>query len=175
MRRHPSMPKRTRGVASVEFALVLIPLVLLIAGVAEFGHAIYQYEALTKSTRNAARYLSEYLPTDAAYPTYKSQALCLAVHGNTDCSGTALVTGLTSGLVVVCDSTSPCTGPSDPPQFANVPTYDSSNGVSSGTPVGTISLVEVKISGFPYTPVLPFFNLAGIRFNDILTVMRQVS
>ena len=175
MRRLSSMPKRTRGVATVEFAFVLIPLVLLVAGVAEFGHAIYQYEALTKSTRNAARYLSEYLPSDAAYPTYKSEALCLAVHGSTDCTGPALVAGLTSDLVAVCDSTSPCTGPSDPPQFANVATYDSSNGVNSGTPVGTINLVEVKISGFSYAPILPFFNLTSIRFNDILTVMRQVS
>jgi Flp pilus assembly protein TadG len=175
MKRHSSLPKRTRGVATVEFALVLIPLVMLVAGVAEFGRAIYQYEALTKSTRNAARYLSEFLPTDAAYPTYKSEALCLAVYGNTDCTGTALVAGLTTDIVVVCDSTSPCTGPSDPPQFANVTTYDSPNGANSGTPVGTINLVEVKIAGFPYSPVMPFFNLAGMRFNDILTVMRQVS
>lgn len=175
MKRHSVMPKRTRGVATVEFALVLIPLLLLVVGVAEFGRAIYQYEALTKSTRNAARYLSEYLPTDAAYPTYKGDALCLAVYGNTDCTGTALVAGLTKGLVEVCDSTSPCTGPSDPPQFANVITYDSNNGANSGTPVGTINLVEVKISGFSYAPILPFFNLTRIRFNDILTVMRQVS
>lgn len=175
MKRHPASPKRMRGVAAVEFALVLIPLVLLVAGVSEFGRAIYQYEALTKSTRNAARYLSEFLPTDASYPTYKSEALCLAVYGNTGCTGSSLVSGLTTNIVVVCDSTAPCTGPSDPPQFSNVATYDSNNGAKSGTAVGAINLVEVKITGFPYSPLLPFFNLTGMKFNDILTVMRQVS
>ncbi|MBC8746945.1 MULTISPECIES: TadE/TadG family type IV pilus assembly protein [Paraburkholderia] len=175
MKRRPVSPKRMRGVAAVEFALVLIPLVLLVAGVSEFGRAIYQYEALTKSTRNAARYLSEYLPSDTSYPTYKSEALCLAVYGNTGCTGSSLVPGLTTSLVVVCDSASPCTGPSDPSQFANVATYDSNNGVNSGTPVGTINLVEVKITGFPYAPLLPVFNPTATTFNDILTVMRQVS
>jgi len=175
MKRHSSFPNRMRGSAAVEFAIVLIPLVLLVAGVAEYGRAIYQYEALTKSTRAAARYLSEYLPTDAAYPTYKSEALCLAVYGNTGCAGTALVAGLTTQIVLICDSLSPCTDPSDPPQFGNVATYDSNNGANSGVSSGSISLVEVKIAGFPYSPILPFFNLAGLKFNNIVTVMRQVS
>ncbi|MFP3534488.1 pilus assembly protein, partial [Burkholderia sp. SIMBA_042] len=64
MKKHSSRLARMRGSAAVEFAIVLIPLGTLVAGVAEFGHAIDQYEALTKATRDAARYLSTYLPTD---------------------------------------------------------------------------------------------------------------
>ncbi len=53
MKRLPMHRSRMRGVAAVEFALVLIPLIVLATGVAEFGRAIYQYETLTKATRNA--------------------------------------------------------------------------------------------------------------------------
>ncbi|AXE95742.1 pilus assembly protein TadG [Burkholderia sp. A27] len=179
MKKHSSRLARMRGSAAVEFAIVLIPLVTLVAGVAEFGHAIYQYEALTKATRDAARYLSTYLPTDSAYPL--AQAQCLAVYGSTTCpssgSGTELVSGLTTSMVVVCDSahTSGCTDPSDPPQFANVPTYDNDNGVGPSNAAGSINLVEVKIAGYPYSPLLTYFNLVGLTFGNIVTVMRQVS
>ena len=58
-------------------------IVMLATGVAEFGRAIYQFETLTKATRDAARYrLSVWLPTDRAmYPA--SQAQCLVVYGST--------------------------------------------------------------------------------------------
>jgi Flp pilus assembly protein TadG len=164
-----------RGVAAVEFAITLIPLVTLVFGVAEFGHAIYQYEALTESTRDAARYLSTYLPADAAYPL--AQARCLAVYGNTACTGTPVASGLKTSMVIVCDSvnTTSCSDPSDPAQFANVQTYDSDNGIGPSNPAGSINVVEVKITGYPYSPLLPFFNLSQLTFGNIVTVMRQVS
>jgi Flp pilus assembly protein TadG len=166
-----------RGVAAVEFAIVLIPLVTLLMGVAEFGHAIYQYEALTKATRDAARYLSVYLPSDPAYPL--AQAQCLVVYGDSTCpaGATALAPGLTTSMVIVCDgahSTS-CSDTSDPPQFSNVQTYDTNNGaVDPANGAGSINLVEVKIKGYPYLPITSFFNLS-ITFGNIVTVMRQVS
>lgn len=169
---------RMRGVAAVEFAIVLIPLVTLLAGVAEFGNAIYQYEALTKATRDAARYLSVYLATDPAYPL--AQAQCLAVYGNPTCpsgTGTALAPGLTTAMVIVCDSahTTGCSDASDPAQFANVQTYDSNNGATDpANAAGSINLVEVKIKGYPYLPITSYFNL-NITFGNIVTVMRQVS
>ncbi|MEJ8796936.1 TadE/TadG family type IV pilus assembly protein [Trinickia caryophylli] len=178
MMMHPfksRLRKRQQGAAVVEFAIVLIPLIVLVMGVAEFGHAIYQYEALTKGTRNAARYLSTYLPGDPAYP--KAAAQCLAVYGNAACTGSALVDGLTTSMVVVCDAanTADCADSSDPPQFANVATYDTNNGAPGGTQSGSINLVEVKIKGFPYTPIEPFFQLSPFNFGNIVTVMRQVS
>lgn len=107
-----------RGVAAVEFALVLMPMIVLATGVAEFGRAIYQYETLTKATRNAARYLSVFLPNDSAYPLAEAQ--CLVVYGSTTCgsAGSELVPGLTTSMVIVCDAThSPdCADASDPSQ-----------------------------------------------------------
>ncbi|WP_088500434.1 TadE/TadG family type IV pilus assembly protein [Burkholderia ubonensis] len=172
-----SRRSRMRGVAAVEFAFVLIPLVLLVTGVAEFGRAIYQYEALTKSTRDAARYLSTYLSSDPAYPVAAAQ--CLAVYGSTTCgaAGTEIVPGLSTTQVVVCDAShsSGCGDASDPPQFANVATYDTNNGASGGTPSGSINLVEVKIKGYKYQPIPAFPGLPQITFGNIVTVMRQVS
>ncbi|CAN0626904.1 TadE family protein [Burkholderia multivorans] len=177
MKKHLNRRSRMRGVAAVEFAIVMIPMILLVTGVAEFGRAIYQYEALTKATRDAARYLSTFKSSDPAYPVAAAQ--CLVVYGSTTCgaSGTELAPGLTTTMVVICDPshTSGCGGPNDPAQFANVPTYDTNNGSSSGTPAGSINLVEVKITGYPYQPIPAFSGLQQLTFGDIITVMRQVS
>ncbi|AZQ53706.1 TadE/TadG family type IV pilus assembly protein [Burkholderia cenocepacia] len=168
---------RTRGAVAVEFALVLMPMIMLATGVAEFGRAIYQYETLTKATRDAARYLSIWLPTDTAYPV--SQAQCLVVYGSTTCgsSGTELVPGLTTSMVTICDAqhTTGCSDASDPSQFSNLPTYDSNNNAASGTATGAINVVEVKISGYQYHPIPAYPGLPTITFGNIVTVMRQVS
>ncbi|NIF42338.1 pilus assembly protein [Burkholderia sp. Tr-862] len=177
MKRVPIRRSRMRGVAAVEFALVLMPMIVLATGVAEFGRAIYQYETLTKATRNAARYLSVFLPSDSAYPLAEAQ--CLVVYGSTTCgsAGTELVPGLTTSMVIVCDAThSPdCADASDPSQFANLPTYDSTNNAASGTATGSINLVEVKVKGYQYQPIPAYPGLSSITFGNIVTVMRQVS
>ncbi|UEP52408.1 pilus assembly protein [Burkholderia ambifaria] len=177
MKRLPIRRSRMRGVAAVEFALVLMPMIVLATGVAEFGRAIYQYETLTKATRDAARYLSVFLPGDSAYPL--AQAQCLVVYGSTTCgsAGTELVPGLTTSMVIVCDAThSPdCADASDPSQFANLPTYDSTNNAPSGTATGSINLVEVKVKGYQYQPIPAYPGLSSITFGNIVTVMRQVS
>lgn len=51
-------PNRQQGVAAVEFALVIVFLLLLTAGIIEFGRAFWYYDALTKATRDGARILS---------------------------------------------------------------------------------------------------------------------
>ncbi|WP_019448705.1 TadE/TadG family type IV pilus assembly protein [Cupriavidus sp. BIS7] len=161
--------KRQRGVAAVEFGIMLVPLLLMACGVAEFGRAIYQYDTLTKATRSAARYLSQYSPDDVAYPMAATQ--CLAAYGNTACSGQPLVPGLTTAMVIICDrvnGANNCPGQA----FSNVSTYD--NPAGTGSPAGTINLVAVKISGFVYSPVQSFINVSGLTFGDITTVMRQV-
>ncbi|AOI80541.1 MULTISPECIES: TadE/TadG family type IV pilus assembly protein [Burkholderia] len=177
MKKLPIRRSRTRGAVAVEFALVLMPMILLATGVAEFGRAIYQYETLTKATRDAARYLSVWLPTDSAYPV--SQAQCLVVYGSTTCgtSGTELVPGLTTSMVTICDAqrTTGCSDASDPAQFANLPTYDADNNTASGTATGAINVVEVKISGYKYQPIPAYPALPSITFGNIVTVMRQVS
>ena len=177
MKRLPIRRSRMRGVAAVEFALVLMPMIVLATGVAEFGRAIYQYETVTKATRDAARYLSVFLPTDSAYPLAEAQ--CLVVYGSTTCgsAGTELVPGLTTSMVIVCDAahSTDCADASDPPQFANLPTYDSTNNAASGTATGSINVVEVKVKGYQYQPIPAYPGLSSITFGNIVTVMRQVS
>ncbi|SOZ37186.1 TadE/TadG family type IV pilus assembly protein [Cupriavidus neocaledonicus] len=160
--------KRQRGVAAVEFGILLAPMLLMACGVAEFGRAIYQYDTLTKATRTAARYLSQFSPDDVSYPA--AAAKCLAVYGNSTCSGATLAPGLTTSMVVICDrvDASGCPGQS----FNNVNTYDNPGG--AGAPAGTVNLVAVRITGFAYTPLQSFIDVSGMTFGDITTVMRQV-
>jgi Flp pilus assembly protein TadG len=47
-----------RGSAAVEFALLIVLLLMIVAGVVEFGRSIWYYDALSKATRDSARYLS---------------------------------------------------------------------------------------------------------------------
>ncbi|MPW17843.1 pilus assembly protein [Paraburkholderia sp. CNPSo 3157] len=161
MRPQRKSPRGMRGVVAIEFALLAIPLCTLLFGIAEFGHAFYQYNTIVKSVRDATRLLSTYDPTDTTdYPL--AQAKCLAVSGTQDCSGTPLVEGLTVNMVVVCDqvNTTGCTG-----QYKNVQTTPAAE---------TINLVEVTITGYPYAQITGWFGLNGMKFGDISCVMRQV-
>jgi len=144
---------RQRGVAAVEMGIVLIPLVFLMFGITEFGRAFYQYNTIVKATRDAARFLSGQGPGDA---TSIGKARCLVVYGNTDCTGSALVPGLSTGEVVVCDSTN-C----------------ASTHAAQSTGSGVINLVTVTVSGYGFTSVVPFV-VPNLTFNDISTTMRQV-
>ena len=52
-----SKPKM-RGAAVVEFALLLILLLTIVAGTVEFGRTFWYYDALAKATRDGARLMS---------------------------------------------------------------------------------------------------------------------
>lgn len=53
---------RQKGAAAVEFAIVISLLVLITGGIIEFGRVLWYYDALTKATRDGARYLSTSAP-----------------------------------------------------------------------------------------------------------------
>lgn len=161
MRNRLARIRRMRGVAAVEFALVAIPMALLLSGIVDFGYAFFQYNTLVKSTRDAVRLLSTYSPTSSDYPL--SAAKCYAVYGNGSCTGSPLAPGLTTAMVVVCDpvNTSGCAG-----TYQNVQTDPSGD---------TINLVQVKITGFAFTQLVGFFQISNLVFGDISCVMRQVS
>ena len=144
---------RQQGVAAVEMALVLIPLVTLLFGITEFGRALYQYNTLAKATRDGARYLSAQGPGDAAEI---GKAQCLVVYGNDACNGSPLVPGLTTAQVTVCDATS-CP----------------STNASQATGSGVINLVTVTVTGFAFSSAVPFV-VPNITFNNISTTMRQI-
>ncbi|MEG2632949.1 MAG: pilus assembly protein, partial [Comamonas sp.] len=54
MRKHHAQ----RGAALIELALAIPFMILLSMIVIEFGRALYEYSAVTKSVRDAVRYLS---------------------------------------------------------------------------------------------------------------------
>ncbi len=86
---------RQSGVALVEFALILPLLLVLTFSVVELGRAIYQFNTITKSVRDAVRYLSTQTPG-----TGIAEARNLIVYGSPSASGrTPLVIGLTTAQV----------------------------------------------------------------------------
>ena len=87
---------RQRGVAALELAILLIPLLFICLGITEFGRAFYQYNMLLKSTRAAARYLSNQ-NTGVGQP----EARCLAIHGNVNCANGKVLEGLSAAMVGV--------------------------------------------------------------------------
>ena len=88
------MKTRQKGTAIVEFALILPLLLLLTMITTEFGRAIYQYNTIVKSLRNATRYLS--IQTQN---TKITEAQNLVVFGNIAGTAPALVPGLTLAQV----------------------------------------------------------------------------
>ncbi len=175
-RRHPiSSAKRARGrvkhheqgVAAVEFAIVLLPLLSIAFGAAEYGRAIYQYNTLVKSVRSAVRLISATSPLSPGYATKVTEAKCLAVYGNSTCTGSPLAPGLAVSNVKVCDKVnwSDCPGTTQA-TYGAVPVA-----------VGTIDLVAVRISGYTYQYLgLPIVTpSASVNFSTIEAVMRQSS
>ena len=152
MRSNFSSRMLQRGVATIEAAFLLIPLVILLLGIAELGRVFYQYNTIAKATRDGARYLSMMAPG-----TGHATARCLVVTGSASCAGSPLVEGLDVAQVSICDATT-C-----PATHANVE-------ADGGVPV--MNLVTVTVTGYRSANfvqvVLPFFD-----FEPISTTMRQ--
>jgi Flp pilus assembly protein TadG len=51
--------RKARGAVAVEFALLIIPLLMIVTGIIEFGRPFWYYDALVKGTRDGARFLSD--------------------------------------------------------------------------------------------------------------------
>ena len=95
-----------RGVAAVEFGLLLPLLVVMLFGTTELGRAIYSYNNLDKTVRDAARHLSQH---GAGDPIIAAEARCLAVHGTTDCSGGVVAGSVTYSSIIRSRGFKPCT------------------------------------------------------------------
>lgn len=158
-----------RGVATIEFSILIVPLLLLLFGVTEYGRAIYQYNTLVKSVRSATRYLSAVAPGSG-----HSAARCLAVYGTTNCSGSPLAPGLATTMVTICD--------------ASIASCQATH-LSQQTGQGTVNLVTVTINDtsladnqkFRFNSVFNFtlyglnFGAPDITYNPIRNTMRQAS
>ena len=131
----------------VEFALVL-PLLLILAFITtEYSRALYQYNIITKSVRDAARYLSM-----QEQGTKSAEAKNLVVYGSPApaADATPLAIGLSSAMVL-------------DPQWQNV----------GSAPV--INTVTITVSGYTFTPLWgSVFGLtfANVTFSDISATMR---
>ena len=149
------MKTRQKGTALVELALILPLLLLLTFITTEFGRAMFEYNAITKSTRDAVRYLSFQTPG-----TKITEARNLVVYGNLGGTGTPLVRGLT---------------------LANMPAASCCTWLLTGTgPV--INTVTVRVTGYTYHSMFPsvfgiaFGNAAGnFTFSTITATMRAAT
>lgn len=150
------MKKRQSGVALIELALVLPLLLAICFAITEFGRAIYSYNTLAKSARDAVRYLSTYAVDDL---TAQGIAKNLAVYGNPSGTGSPLLPGLTQSQVQITNN-------------------------NLGTP--SISTVTLTISGYQFTPILDLLQftrfytggtntITSITFGNISVTMRQYS
>jgi Flp pilus assembly protein TadG len=156
--------KTQYGVAAIEFAIVLIPMVFIVFGLSEFGRAIYQYNTVTKATRDAARYL-----TTQQAGTKVAEAQCLVRYGDASCmtnssfTGPLLAPGLASATISICHSAN-CA--------ANAPIPAINNENQGTDPV--INMVTVSVGNYRFQSLVPFVtaNLATITFDNISTSMR---
>lgn len=137
-------PRKQKGVAAVEFGLLLIPLVTLAFGITEFGRAMYQYNSIAKGTRDAVRYISIRSPGD----TDSTVARCLILYGNTGCKGSPLIANFEKAATVKVNN-------------------------SSRQPIpggGVANLVTVEVSGFKFVSLVSFV-VPDITFGPISTTM----
>lgn len=99
--------REQRGVAAVEFGLLVGLLVLIVFGATELGRAFYQYNSLLKSARAAAREFSFGGPV-GALGSREQLAKCIAVYGVRPCDtkhDTQVMEGLTMGMVEIGSAT----------------------------------------------------------------------
>lgn len=113
------------GISLVETAIVVPILLVLFAGVAEFGRYFYEYTTLAKASRLGARYLAS-KSVMSEEEDYEALAKNIVVFGNAAGNGSPILDGLTPENVAVI--------------------YD-------GGPVGVPHTVTVKIINYPHEPL----------------------
>lgn len=93
-----SAGNRQKGLALVEFVIVMPLVALLLFATAEIGRAMYEYNTLTKSVRDGARYLAERAVGTSGVlvlsPVDELVAKNLVVYGNPGGEGDPLLEGL---------------------------------------------------------------------------------
>ena len=99
----------SKGLAIVEFVVVLPICLMLLLVVGEFGRAFMQYNVLTKSARDAIRYVAANASpgqtgTISITGTVQTETQNLVVYGNTGGTGSAVLPGLTAGAVTVANA-----------------------------------------------------------------------
>jgi Flp pilus assembly protein TadG len=122
-----------RGVQLLELAIVIPILMVMFAGIAEFGRYFYEYNTLAKALRLGARYLASKSVTSST--NYEGIAKNIIVFGNAAGSGSPILDGLTTDNITV--------------------TYQ---GGTSGIP----DTVTVSITNYPHKPVFDIGKMLNI-------------
>ena len=143
--RQPIDRTRQAGTAALELAIALPVLLLLLVATAEVGRLLSQYDTLTKSVRDAARFLASNALGGTTgvvtiTPQVQTQTQNLVVTGNINGSGSALLPGLAAGNVTVTavDSTHVSVSaayPYQPLLGATLPTFGIGSPISFSFPL----------------------------------------
>lgn len=150
---------KQQGVAAVELALIIVPMIILCFGITEVGRALYCYNGLVKATRGAVRYLAVQSVAGDTAESIRLKARSLALCGAQDCSDAVpLVPGLTLAQVSVCDPVG-C-----PLTHSNVLTGQ-----------GSVNLVSVTVGGtgaaaYSFTSIVPWV-VPSFSFGPVTTTM----
>ena len=136
---------RQAGTAALELAIALPVLLLLLVATAEVGRLLSQYDTLTKSVRNAARFLASNALGGTTgvvliTPQVQAQTQNLVVTGNINGSGSAILPGLVAANVTVTavDSTHVSVSaayPYQPLLGATLPTFGIGSPISFSFPL----------------------------------------
>ncbi len=103
---HKKFCRSQRGVAAVEFCIVVPLCLFLFLAVSEFGRAILQYNTLTKAVRDGVRYVADNAMVgqsqivDLTGPVI-AEASNLVAYGNVGATGPTLLPGLAPGNVTI--------------------------------------------------------------------------
>ncbi len=139
-----------RGIAAVEFAIVLPLLLLMMLATAELGRAFYQYDTLTKAVRDGARYIAgvAYSGTTGTISLTASDIQItrnLVVYGNIAGGNTPLLPGLSA----------------------------------SDVSVSAVDAIHVQVAAaYPYSPIfasLPTFGLGPADLSTTFTLTADVT
>ena len=137
-----------RGLQLVELAIALPVMIVLFAGVAEFGRYFQTYTTLAKGSRVAARYLATARVNGADDPAAKN----LVVYGNTAGTGNPIVNGLTVDNV-------------------SITRRNGAGAVTTGFP----STVTIQITNFKHTPVFDLGKLMNTSLSLNVDVKPSVT
>jgi len=147
------MNKGQRGVAIVEFALILPFLLILTFITIDFGRAIWEYNTLTKAARDASRYLAIQPPGEKI-----TQARNLMVYGKLNLAGTETPLALNLSLANV-------PAPTDPPSPTDCCTWQEVTTTPVNGSSKVIKTVTVRITGYTFNSI--FTNAFGLPFGAI--------
>lgn len=147
----------------LEAALWIPVMVLLVVGTIQLGKISYTYFALRKAVFSAARYLAVQQGTnfcDLADDANAQNALNFAV--NDPVSGTPLITGLTTSMLVI---TTECVDPAS----GAVGACDTS-GCGAAAGAQRPYYITVTVSGFLYPVRIPGLSVDSIALSPSVTV-----